>query len=192
MARPTYTEADLSEVIVTEKRIRARVASLGRELSLHYGDSPVTIVSILSGALVFTADLIRAVSFPTRLDCLRAESYGDAAEASQLPRIANPLKTDIENRHVLVVDDILDTGRTMRAILSFLSVAGPASLKTCVLLDKPARRAAPIEADFKGFAIPDAFVVGYGLDFAEQYRHLACIGVLKPELQAAAAHAVSA
>ncbi len=183
--QPTYTLADLDEVLATESQIAERVSALARDISEHYGSQDITVVCVLSGALVFTADLIRKLEVPTRLDCIRADSYGNATEASQPPKIRNPLKTDIKDRHVLIVDDILDTGNTLVAILRHLRQAEPASLATCVLLDKKERRQVELEADFSGFEIPDAFVVGYGLDFAEHYRNLKCIGSLKPEFQSA-------
>lgn len=186
---PSYTEDDLEAVLVTKSKIQRRVAELGRELSRHYDGRDVTIVAILSGALVFAADLIRSCDFPTRLDCLRAESYGNLSIAAGPPRITNPLKTEIAGQHVLVVDDILDSGNTLRAITTHLQGLRPASLETCVLLDKPARHEPAFTADYVGFTIPDQFVVGYGLDFAERYRNLSCIGVLKKELQRSADHA---
>lgn len=186
--KPSYTESDLETVLVSKEEIRQRVLELGKQLSEHYEGKDVTIVSILSGALVFTADLIRSCDFATRLDCLRAESYGNATSAQNPPRITNPLKTDITGHHVLVVDDILDSGNTLKAIIAHLQGFSPASLKSCVLLDKPARHEKSFSADFCGFTIPDKFVVGYGLDFAERYRNLACIGVLKKELQDSASH----
>lgn len=189
VARPSYTESDLETILVSKEEIQTRVAELGRELSQHYAGKDVTVVSILSGALVFTADLIRSCDFATRLDCLRAESYGNLSEAQNPPRITNPLKTDIKGRHVLIVDDILDSGNTLRAILKYLQQAEPASLTSCVLLDKPARHDSSFNADFRGFTIPNAFVVGYGLDFAERYRSLSCIGVLKKDLQKMETHA---
>ncbi|MBD5780476.1 hypoxanthine phosphoribosyltransferase [Pelagicoccus sp. NFK12] len=186
--RPRYNESDLETVLLTSEDIQRRISELSSELSEHYQGEDVTIVSILSGALVFTADLIRSCNFPTRLDCLRAESYGNATTAQTPPRITNPLKTDIKNHHVLVVDDILDSGNTLKAIIAHLEKHSPASLKTCVLLDKPARHEKSFSADFCGFSIPDQFVVGYGLDFAERYRNLSCIGVLREELQNSDTH----
>lgn len=186
---PTYSESDLETILVTKEQIQQRVAELGAELSLHFKGKDVTIISILSGALIFTADLIRHCDFPCQLDCLRAESYGNLTSAAYPPRITNPLKTEIQGRHILVVDDILDSGNTLRSIIKYLGQATPASITSCVLLDKPARHESSFTADFKGFTIPDAFVVGYGLDFAERYRSLSCIGVLKKELQAVETHA---
>lgn len=134
--RPSYTEADLGAILVSKEEIAERVGELAEEVSMLYADHDVTIVSVMSGALIFTADLMRQIKFPTRLDCIRAESYGSGTEAKEPPRITNPLKTDVAGKHVLVVDDILDTGRTLRAILAHLEQASPASLRTCVLLDK--------------------------------------------------------
>ena len=183
-SKPSYSGSDLKTVLVSEIRIEERVIDLAKEISEAYAGRDITIVCVLSGALVFTADLIRKLVIPTRLDCIRADSYGNATESDAPPRITSALKNDIAGKHVLVVDDILDTGKTLSAIARNLEKAKPASLKTCVLLDKKERRETNIEADFSGFEIPDEFVVGYGLDFAEHYRHLPFIGVLKPEFQA--------
>jgi len=181
--QPTYSRADLDRVLLEEAEIAARVAQLGHEISRHYGDTDVTVVCVLSGAMIFTADLLRHLRFPTRLDAVRAESYSGGSVSTGAPTMDRLLKTDIANRHVLVVDDILDTGHTLQTLMRELLKARPASLSTCVLLDKEARRQVPVEADFVGFRIPDAFVVGYGLDFAERYRSLRCIGALKDAFQ---------
>jgi len=186
--KPSYGIGDLQTVLLNEEQISQRISALATEISANYQGTDITLVCVLSGALVFTSDLIRKLEVPNRLDCIRADSYGDSSRASGLPRVSNPLKTDIQSRHVLVIDDILDTGNTLSAIREHLSEANPASLKSCVLLDKKERRQLDIEADFAGFEIPDAFVVGYGLDFAERYRNLPCIGVLKEEFQSAQHH----
>jgi len=185
---PRYSEADLAEILVSKEQITQRVHELADEISMIYGNQDLTVVSVLSGALIFTADLFRNLDMPLRLDCLRAESYGAGTESQRIPRIGTTLKNDIAGRHVMVVDDILDTGRTLKSIIDHISAAGPSSIRTCVLLDKKERRQVDIEADFVGFNIPDAFVVGYGLDFAERYRNLRCIGSLKPEFQDADKH----
>ena len=183
--KPSYGLEDLESVLLSETQIPNLVEELAKVISSHYGDKGITIICVLSGALVFTSDLIRKLKLPTRLDCLRSDSYGNSTRANHPPRISSPLKTDIENQHVLLVDDILDTGNTLSELMDHLGQSKPASLRTCVLLDKKERRQLGIQADHVGFTVPDTFVVGYGLDFAERYRTLPCIGVLKPEFQKA-------
>jgi hypoxanthine phosphoribosyltransferase len=174
---------DLESVLVTEEQIQARVRELGRELKRIYGDDEITVVAVMNGAILFTADLLRQVDNPTQLDCIRVSSYGLATESHGKPKLVNGLTLDVTGRNVLLVDDILDTGKTLSLIAGMIRGLQPASLRVCVLLDKKARRQVPFEADLVGFQIPDRFVVGYGLDFAERYRNLTCIGVLKPERQ---------
>lgn len=174
---------DLESVLFTEAQIKRRVKSLGRELKATYGEGEFTIVSIINGAVMFTADLMREIDNPVRLDCVRISSYGMKTKSTGVPQVVASLTLDIANRHVLLIDDILDTGKTLLLVSNLIRKLNPASLRTCVLLDKEGRREVPIEADFVGFKIPDKFVIGYGLDFAERYRNLPCIGVLKPQLQ---------
>jgi len=174
---------DLESVLFTEAQIKKRVRGLGQELRKHYGDGEFTIVSIINGAVMFTADLMREIDNPVRLDCIRISSYANRTRSVGTPQIVHSLTIDIAKRHVLLIDDILDTGKTITLVSGLIEKLGPASLKTCVLLDKQGRREVPFEADFVGFKIPDKFVVGYGLDFAERYRNLPCIGVLDPRLQ---------
>jgi len=176
-------EADLERTLVSEAQISHRLAQLGREINDTYALGEVTVVAIINGALIFTADLIRHLTVPLRLDCIRVSSYLDETQPQTDPRIIDNIRLDLKDRHVLLIDDILDTGSTLNRVTKEIGQREPKSLRTCVLLDKKARRRVQIEADFVGFEIPDEFVVGYGLDFAERYRHLSCIGVLKPELQ---------
>lgn len=183
LRRPTAGHPDLESVMFTDAEIKRRVRSLGRELKVAYGDGEFTIISIINGAVMFTADLMREIDNPVRLDCIRISSYGDQTRSTGTPQIVHSLTLDIAKRHVLLIDDILDTGKTITLVSGLVRRLEPASLKVCVLLDKQGRREVPFEADFVGFRIPDKFVVGYGLDFAERYRNLPCIGVLKPELQ---------
>lgn len=182
-SKPTYGVSDLSSILMNKEEIANRVATLGKELNEFYGNQDVTVICVLSGALLFTSDLLRHLTFPTRLDCLRAESYGNATESTSKPRITNPLKNSVKDKHVLIIDDILDSGKTLKSITEYLEQAKPRSIKTCVMLDKKERRETEISGDFVGFDIPNAFAVGYGLDFAEHYRNLSCIGVLKEEFQ---------
>ena len=176
---------DLDSVLVTQVQIRRRVKSLGRELKRLYGDEEITVVAIMNGAILFTADLLREIDNAVRLDCIRTTSYGNATESHGAPKLVHGLTLDIAGRHVLVVDDILDTGKTLSLIASMIRGMQPASLRVCVLLDKKGRRQVPFQADLVGFEIPDKFVVGYGLDFAERYRNLTHIGVLKASRQKA-------
>lgn len=169
--------------MVSEASIKRRVKRLGAEIAGTYGDEEVTVVSIINGAILFTADLLRFIPNPVRLDCIRISSYGNDTKSIGKPKMVHSLTLDVTNRHVLLIDDILDTGKTLALVTQTILKLNPASVKTCVLLDKKGRREVPFNADFVGFDIPDKFVVGYGLDFAERYRNLPCIGVLKPELQ---------
>lgn len=171
----------LDHVLVSASAIKRRIAGLGAELNADYANKDLMVVAIVNGALIFTADLLRQLSSPLRLDCLRASSYHDGTHATGEPRIVDQMKLDVKGQHVLLVDDILDTGKTLAAVAGLIKTKGAASVKTCVLLDKKARRMVPFEADYVGFGIPNEFVVGYGLDFNERYRNLPCIGVLKPK-----------
>jgi hypoxanthine phosphoribosyltransferase len=174
---------DLESVLITEGAIRRRIKKLGAEVMVAYGSEPITVISIINGAILFTADLLRQIDNPVRLDCIRISSYRNETKSIGRPQLIHSLTLDIANRHVLLMDDILDTGKTLSLVAELIRRLNPASLKVCVLLDKKGRREVPFEADFVGFTIPDKFVVGYGLDFAERYRNLPCIGVLKPHLQ---------
>jgi hypoxanthine phosphoribosyltransferase len=174
---------DLESILVSEDQIRRRVKALGRELKRLYGDEEFTVVAVMNGAILFTADLLREVDNPIRLDCIRMSSYGPNTVSRGTPKLIHGLTLDIAGRHVLVVDDILDTGKTMSLLVAMIGGMRPKSVRVCVLLDKKGRREVPFQADLVGFEIPDKFVVGYGLDFAERYRNLTSIGVLKPELQ---------
>ncbi len=174
---------DLAEILVTEPQIRRRLATLAAEIDKSYAGQELTVIAIINGALLFAADLIRLINRPVRLDCVRVSSYRNSTTAVTEPQLRSSLTLDIENRHVLLIDDILDTGKTLAMVVDLISAMKPASVRTCVLLDKRGRREVPFNADFVGFEIPDRFAVGYGLDFAERYRNLPCIGVLKPALQ---------
>jgi hypoxanthine phosphoribosyltransferase len=172
----------LESVLLDEEQIKLRVHELGRKIKAVYGNREFTIVALITGAVMFTADLMREIDNPVRLDCIRVSSYGTRTKSVGNPEVLTELRLDIANRDVLVIDDILDTGKTLSLVTNLARKLNPASLRTCVLLDKKSRREVPFEADFVGFNIPDKFVVGYGLDFAERYRNLPCIGVLKPEI----------
>ncbi|MDF1565057.1 MAG: hypoxanthine phosphoribosyltransferase [Deltaproteobacteria bacterium] len=169
------------ESMITEEQIRERLAELGKEITETYQGQPLTLIVILKGSFVFAADIARHIDLPLAIDFIGVSSYGDSTKSSGVVRITQDLSKPIEGRHVLVVEDIVDTGLTMEYLLDNLKSRHPTSLKVCSLLEKPSRAIHKIEIDFLGFTIPDAFVVGYGLDFAERYRNLPFIGVLKKE-----------
>src|SRR5438309_2430646 len=175
---------DVAEVLVTSEEIAAKVGGLGARIATDYQSKDLVLVSILKGALPFLADLMRATPIPLSLDFLEVSSYGAGTESTGAVRILKDLANPIEGRHVLVVEDILDTGHTLSYVFDHLRAQRPESVRLCVLLDKPARRVIPIEIDYRGFEIADKFVVGYGLDYAERYRNLPLAGVLKPQAYA--------
>ena len=174
--------ADVSEVLLTEAQITAKVSELGRRITLDYAGRELTLVSVLKGSLPFMADLMRSIDLPLRIDLMEVSSYGGTAtESSGLVRILKDLSAPIQERDVLVVEDIIDTGLTLNYLLRYLRGKNPRSIAICTLLNKPARRLVEIPLDYVGFEIPDAFVVGYGLDYGEVYRNLRFVGVLRPE-----------
>ncbi|MFI5254864.1 MAG: hypoxanthine phosphoribosyltransferase [Candidatus Limnocylindrales bacterium] len=175
--------ADVAEVLITEEQIHLKVVELGARLNADYVGRELTLVSVLKGSLPFMADLMRAVTIPVTIDLMEVSSYGGrSTETSGLVRILKDLSSSIEGRDVLIVEDIIDTGLTLNYLVRYLRGKGPLSLRICTLLDKPARRLVEIPIDYRGFEIPDRFVVGYGLDYGERYRNLPYIGVLKPEV----------
>jgi hypoxanthine phosphoribosyltransferase len=174
--------ADVEEVLLDTDTVAARVTELGAELVRDYADRDPVLVSVLKGSLVFLADLMRAMDMPMSIDLMEVSSYGSGTESSGQVRILKDLSKPIEGRDVIVVEDIIDTGLTLNYLLRYLAERHPASVKVCCLLDKPARRLAEIPIDYRGFTIPDRFVIGYGLDYDERYRNLPFIGVLKPSV----------
>lgn len=171
----------LDHILVSETAIRRRVAALADQINRAYRGRDLTVIAIVNGALIFTADLLRQLRSPLRLDCIRASSYHAGTAATGKPVIIDNLKLDIAGHDVLLVDDILDTGNTLSAVRELLLAKKAKTVRTCVLLDKKARRVVPFDAEYVGFEIPNEFVVGYGLDFNERYRNIPCIGVLKPK-----------
>ncbi|CAN5530129.1 hypoxanthine phosphoribosyltransferase [soil metagenome] len=170
-------------MLITGEQIEAKVGELGGQLSTDYTGHDLVLVSVLKGALPFMADLMRAMTIPVQVDLMEVSSYGGAAtETSGLVRILKDLSSSIEGKDVLIVEDIIDTGLTLNYLLRYLRGKNPRSLRICALLDKPARRLVEIDIDYRGFTIPEQFVVGYGLDYGEFYRNLPFIGVLKPEV----------
>lgn len=167
--------------LLTPEAIRDRVQQLGRQISAETEGSPLAVACVLRGASIFAADLLRAITLPASLDFLAISSYGRRSRSSGVVRITKDLDDPIEGRHVLLVEDIVDSGLTLQYLLRHLQARSPASLRTAVLLDKPDRRVAPVHADYVGFTIPDEFVVGYGLDYAQQFRGLPYVGTINPD-----------
>ncbi|MCF6306311.1 MAG: hypoxanthine phosphoribosyltransferase [Rhodobacteraceae bacterium] len=166
--------------MISAKTIAARVESLAAEISEYFkGTDKLVVVGLLRGSFVFIADLVRELDLPVEVDFLEASSYGNATESSREVRILKDLRGEIENRDILVVEDIIDTGHTMTHVLQLLKSRNPARLKVCALLDKPSRREADVTADWTGFEIPDEFVVGYGIDYAQRNRNLPYIGSVR-------------
>jgi hypoxanthine phosphoribosyltransferase len=181
--RQVDLHADVGEVLVSEAQIAAKVAELGARISADYAGRSVTLVSVLKGSLPFMADLMRAIDLPLRIDLMEVSSYGgNATESRGLVRILKDLSASIVGEDVLIVEDIIDTGLTLNYLIRYLRGKNPATLRICTLLDKPARRLVDIAVDYIGFAIPDQFVVGYGLDYDEVYRNLRYVAVLRPEV----------
>ncbi|MBF4510762.1 MAG: hypoxanthine phosphoribosyltransferase [Aeromicrobium sp.] len=178
--------ADIDRVILTEEEIQARIAELGAAIRRDYASAarPVLLVAVLRGAALFVADLARAVDGRVELDFMAVSSYGSSTKSSGVVRILKDLDEDIEGRDVLVIEDILDTGLTLKYLLRNLASRKPASLEVVTLLAKEGKQQVPIDCKYIGFSIPDEFVVGYGLDYAERYRNLPYIGVLKPAIYA--------
>mgnify|MGYP004446957715 FL=1 len=175
---------DVKKVLLTEEEIAKRVKELGAEISKDYEGKEIVMVCLLTGAAWFATDLSRALENDMRMDFMVASSYGNGTTTAGNVKVSLDVRTDLSNKHVLLVDDIIDTGTTFKAITDMLASRNVASIKTCALCDKKERRTADINADYVGFVIPDEFVVGYGLDFAGSYRNLPYIGVLKSSVYA--------
>lgn len=173
---------DVAEILIDEAAIQAKVKELAACIERDYAGKDLTLVCILKGAVLFAADLLRSLSMSVEIDFMAISSYGKGVRTSGVVRILKDLDQSIEGKHVLIVEDIVDSGLTLSYLVETLSSRQPASIKTCVLLDKPDRRVVALDPDYVGFEIPDKFVIGYGLDYAEKYRNLPFIGVLKPEV----------
>ena len=178
---PARWRAEVERVLISERQIAERIRELSVEIERDFRGREMVVVSLLNGTVMFLADLIRHLSLPLRLDFMGVSSYGLGTESGELV-FTKELRLDVRGRDVLLVDDILDTGKTLDKVLGKLRGLRPRRIKTCVLLDKTARRVEPVQADYVGFRIPDFFVVGYGLDFAERYRNLPFVGVLHPHV----------
>ena len=173
--------ADISDVLITAEEIQDKIATLAKQITEDYRGKDVLLVGVLKGAFVFMADLARAVQLPVEFDFMAVSSYGSSTKSSGVVRILKDLDYEITGRHVLLVEDIIDSGLTISYLLRYLEARGPASLTICSLFWKRGEQAVELDVKYPGFEIPPVFVVGYGLDYAEKYRNLPYIGVLKPE-----------
>ncbi len=178
---PPRWRKEVQSILITDEQLARRIKILAREIEKDFRGREMVVVSLLNGTVMFLADLIRHLNLPLRLDFMGVSSYGLGTESGDLV-FTKELRLDVRGRDVLLVDDILDTGKTMSRVLPKLKALKPRRIKTCVLLDKPERRTYNVEADYVGFWIPDFFVIGYGLDFAERYRNLPFVGVLHPHI----------
>ena len=184
MSNKNVLDKDIAEVIIKEDELKERIKEMGEEITRSYSpDDDIIMVGILRGAILFMSDLARNIKLPVTFDFMDVSSYGDSTTSSGVVRIIKDLEENVENKHVLIAEDIMDTGRTLKHVVELLKTRNPASIKIATLLDKPERRVEKeIKANFNGFEVPDKFVVGYGLDYAEKYRNLPYIGVLKEEM----------
>ena len=173
---------DIQEVLFSEEQLKNRVREIAQQITADYQGKEIMLISVLRGSFVFMADLCRAIDLPCTLDFMAVSSYGKGTKSSGQVQITKDLSEDISDRHIIVVEDILDNGNPLSYLLKILENRHPASIRLCTLLDKPDRRVKPVEVHYSGFTIPDAFVVGYGLDYAEKYRNLPYIGILKPRV----------
>ena len=173
---------DIARIMYTEQEIKDRVQALGKMITRDYQGKAPVLASVLRGSYIFMADLSRAIELPVSIDFMAVSSYGSGTVSSGQVEIKKDLSDSIEGKDLIVVEDILDSGNTLYYLMDVLKVRKPASIRICTLLDKPGRRQKPIRADYVGFVIPDAFIVGYGLDYDEKYRNLPYIGLLKPEI----------
>ena len=175
---------DIERVLLTQEQLKQRVAELGAAIDRDCAGKEPLLVSVLRGSFIFMADLVRSITLPCTVDFMAVSSYGAGTSSSGQVKIVKDLSDSIEGRDLVVVEDILDSGNTLYYLMQILQARHPASIRLCTLLDKPSRRVKPVQVDYTGFSIPDEFVVGYGLDYAERYRNLPYIGILKPSVYA--------
>ena len=173
---------DIEKILYTEEELSRRVTELGAQIAADYAGRQPMLISVLRGSYIFMADLTRAIDLDVTVDFMAVSSYGAGTVSSGQVEIKKDLSDSIEGRDLIVVEDILDSGNTLYYLMDVLRARKPASIRICALMDKPERRTKPITADYAGFTIPDAFIVGYGLDYAERYRNLPYVGVLRPSV----------
>lgn len=173
---------DLKSILLSEEQIAAKVLELGQQISKDYVGKDLLLLSVLKGSVVFMADLMRTITIPVEIDFMAVSSYGSSTKSSGVVRIMKDIDIELKGKDILIVEDILDSGMTLSYLKELLNGRNPSSIRVVTLCDKPSRRTADIQADYVGFEVPDEFIVGYGLDYAEHYRNLPVIGVLKREI----------
>lgn len=173
---------DIESILIDEDKLAKRIKEIGQEISEDFAGEEIMLVGILKGASVFMSDLIRQISLPVYIDYMVVSSYGNSAETSGVVRIIKDLEDNIDEKNIIIVEDIIDTGLTLSYLKQNLLSRNPKTLKICTLLDKPARREKEIDIDYRGFEVPDEFIIGYGIDYAEKYRNLPFVGLLKREV----------
>lgn len=173
---------DVQEILYSEEVLREKVSEIGEKISTDYAGKDLLVVGILKGSVVFTTDLIKSITIPCELDFMSVSSYGNSSKSSGIVRILKDLDSNIEGKHVLIVEDIVDTGSTLSYLLDYLKARKAASIEIVALLNKESGRKVHVEAKYVGFEVPDEFIVGYGIDYAEHYRNLPFIGILKREV----------
>lgn len=175
-------DKDIETVLISEKELSSIIETLGAQINRDYFGKNLLLVSVLKGSVVFMADIMRSITIPCRIDFMSVSSYGSGVKTSGVVKIVKDLDMSIEGYDVLIIEDILDSGKTLHYLIELLSARNPSSIRICTLLDKPERRQVDLSPDYFGRAIPDAFVVGYGLDYDEKYRNLPYVGILKPSV----------
>lgn len=173
---------DVESILLSEEKLAKRIAEIGAEITADYAGKEILMIGVLRGAVIFMSDLARSIKVPVAIDFMAVSSYGAGTTSSGVVRILKDLDENVEGKHILVIEDIIDSGLTLNYLLDNLKSRKPASIKLCTLLNKPERRKVDVKIDYNGFNVPDYFVVGYGLDYAEKYRNLPFIGILKPEI----------
>ena len=177
-----FSEEMIERQLLTKEELQQKVCELGKIISEDYAGEEIVLVTLLRGGAVFSVDLMREISVPVEFDCMCVSSYGNGAESSGVVKIVKDLETDIEGRHVLLVEDIIDSGVTLSNVKDMLLQRKPKSIKICTILNKPSRRRVDVDVEYIGFDIPDEFVIGYGLDYAQKFRNLPYVGILKREV----------
>ncbi|MGB7604675.1 MAG: hypoxanthine phosphoribosyltransferase [Lutisporaceae bacterium] len=177
-----YMQNDIKEILITEEQIKQKTKELGKKITEHYKGKDLVVIGVLKGCVIFLSDLVREIDLPLTLDFMVVSSYGTSTKSSGVVRIIKDLEKDIQNKDVLIVEDIVDSGLTLSYLVEYLKSRNANSVKICTILDKPEKRKAQVDIDFSGFQIPDEFVVGYGLDYSEIYRNLPFVCILKPEV----------